>query len=336
VRQFNEGMQAAFGCPPGELRRGKRAGPVEGDGHLVLRLRYRRPLQAAALLDWLATRALPGVEALEADSYRRILRLPHGIGHLTVEFDRVDFDRAAIRAGRVGDGQGLATVRLSLADLRDVTPAVQRCREILDLDSDPARVEDGLLSDPIMGPLVKASPGLRVPGCADGFELAVRAVLGQQVSLAAARTFGGRLVARFGNPIDTVDPRLTHGFPTPEVLGEAESESIGLTGRRAATLRALARAVCAGDLVLDRGADREECAARLLALPGIGPWTAGYIAMRALGDPDVFLHKDLGLVEAARRLGVAHDGRGLAAHAERWRPWRSYAAMYLWASLLSA
>jgi AraC family transcriptional regulator of adaptative response / DNA-3-methyladenine glycosylase II len=156
--------------------------------------------------------------------------------------------------------------------------------------------------------------------------------LGQQVSLAAARTFGGRLVAQFGEPFDTADHRLTHLFPAPEALIEADLETIGLTGRRAATLRALARAVFERRLVLDRGADREECVAMLLALPGIGPWTAGYIAMRALGDPDVFPHSDLGLVEVARHLDIADDARGLAAYAEQWRPWRSYAAMHLWLS----
>jgi AraC family transcriptional regulator of adaptative response / DNA-3-methyladenine glycosylase II len=323
VRQFNEGMRAAFGRPPGELRRGKPAGAADDDGHLMLRLRYRPPLPTGPLLDWFATRALPGVEAVEDGCYRRTLRLPHGAGHVAVQFDPVRED------GR----QGIATVRLSLADLRDVTPAVQRCREIFDLDTDPAMVTDGLLSDPVVARLACARPGLRVPGSADGFELAVRAVLGQQVSLAAARTFGGRLVTRFGHPFDTPDHRLTHLFPTPEVLAEAELETIGLTGRRAATMRALARAVCEGRLVLDRGADREECVATLLALPGIGPWTAGYIAMRALGDPDVFPHDDLGLIEAARHLDLADGGRALASYAQRWRPWRSYAAMHLWASL---
>jgi AraC family transcriptional regulator, regulatory protein of adaptative response / DNA-3-methyladenine glycosylase II len=239
-----------------------------------------------------------------------------------VEFDPV----------REGSPRGEATVRLALADLRDVTAAVQRCREIFDLDADPAAIADEFGPDPVIGPLVRARPGLRVPGCADGFELAVRAVLGQQVSLAAARTFGGRLVARFGEPTQTSNHRLTHLFPTPQSLVESDLEAIGLTTRRATTLRALARATSTGGLVLDRGADREECVAALLALPGIGPWTAGYVAMRALGDPDVFLPKDLGLREAMRNLGTAADPDGVAA-SQRWRPWRSYAAMHLWASL---
>ena len=323
VRQFNEGMRAAFGSSPGDLRRGKVAAGAQSGGHLVLRLRYRLPLPAGPLLGWLAARAVPGIEEVEGGCYRRTLRLPHGSGRVGVDFGPVPG----------GSRQGTATVRLDLADLRDVTAAVQRCREVFDLDTDPAMVAEGLVCDPAMRPLVRARPGLRVPGCADGFELAVRAVLGQHVSLAAARVFGGRLVARFGEPLDAADRRLTHLFPAAEALAGAELEAIGVTGRRAATLRSLARAAADDGLVLDRGADREECMARLLALPGIGPWTAGCIGMRALGDPDAFPSDDLGLVEAARYLGIAVDGPGLAAYAQRWRPWRSYGAMHLWESL---
>jgi AraC family transcriptional regulator of adaptative response / DNA-3-methyladenine glycosylase II len=314
VRQFNDGMRAAFGCAPGELRRAKPAGSVEGQGLLVLRLRYRPPLMTGPLLDWLAARALPGVETVEGPCYRRTMRLPHGAGYVAVELE---------------PGRDSVTVRLSLADLRDVTAAVQRCREIFDLDTDPGMIADWLLPDPVLGPLVQARTGLRVPGCADGCELAVRTVLGRRLSPAAARALGGRLVARFGEPFNTGDGCLTHLFPTPEALVEAELETIGLTGRRAATVRALARAAYAEGLVLDRGADREQCVAALLALPGIGPWTAGYIAMRALGDPDVFPHNDVGLRTAARGIGIP----GLPAYAQRWRPWRSYAAMQLWTSL---
>jgi AraC family transcriptional regulator of adaptative response / DNA-3-methyladenine glycosylase II len=315
VRQFNDGMRAAFGCAPGELRRAKPPGSVDGHGLLVLRLRYRPPLPAGPLLAWLATRALAGVETIEGHTYRRTMRLPHGPGHVAMELEPV------------GDRErwGVVTVRLALADLRDVTAAVQRCREIFDLDTDPGMIADGLLSDPVLGPLVRARPGLRVPGCADGFELAVRAVLGRQLSPAAARALGGRLVARFGEPFDTGDGCLTHLFPTPAALVDAELEAIGLTAQRAATVRALARAAYAEGLVLDRGADRERCVSALLALPGIGPWTAGYIAMRALGDPDVLLHNDVGLRAAARSFGIT----GLPGYARRWRPWRSYAAMQL-------
>lgn len=326
VRQFNDGVRSAFVRPPSELRARGSAVPVTGDGQLAVQLRYRDPLPPAPLLAWLATRALPGVEAVEDGHYRRTLRLPHGAGRIDATFDTPTDAPGA---------PGALTVRLSLTDLRDVTVAVARCREIFDLDADPAQISEDLWSDPVLGPLVRAMPGLRVPGCADGFELSVRAVLGQQVSLQAARTFGGRLVAGFGTPLATLagDVSLTHLFPTSDVLADADLEAIGLTRRRAATLRALAQAVHAGHIVLDRGTDRDECVAALRALPGIGPWTAGYIAMRALGDPDVLPDNDLGLLEAARRLGVADDPRGLAARAQAWRPWRSYAAMQLWATL---
>ncbi|MFC8800927.1 DNA-3-methyladenine glycosylase 2 family protein [Promicromonospora sp. NPDC057138] len=318
VRQFNDGVRSAFGRSPSELR-----GTVSGDGQLEVRLRYREPLPVAPLLDWLGTRAIPGVEAVDDGHYRRTLRLPHGSGLVDAAFDTGP------------GGGGVLVVRLSLADLRDVTAAVARCREIFDLDADPALISDDLESDPALGPLVRARRGLRVPGCADGFELAVRAVLGQQISLAAARTFGGRLVARFGEPlVRPEDPGdLWQLFPTADALADADLEAIGLTRRRAGTLRALARAVCANQIVLDRGVDREECVAALRSVPGVGPWTAGYIAMRALGDPDVLPHNDLGLREAARHLGIADNPRGLAAQAEAWRPWRSYAAMQLWAAL---
>jgi AraC family transcriptional regulator of adaptative response / DNA-3-methyladenine glycosylase II len=320
VRQFNEGMRAVFGRPPGELRRASTAQRApDGDGSLLLRLRYRLPLAAGPLLDWLGTRALPGVEAVDDGHYRRTLRLPRGVGHVTARFEPVP------RGGR----QGTAEIRLVLADLRDVTAAVQRCREILDLDADPALIGEVLLADPVTAPLASARPGLRVPGCADGFELAVRAVLGRQSSMTAAR----RLVSRFGEPYRSADPRLTYLFPAPETLAEAELEAIGLTPRRAATLRALAQAVSQQRLVLDRGADREESAAVLRALPGVGQWTTDYLAMRALGDPDAFPKHVLGEHVAARALGLPGDPPGLTQYAQRWRPWRSYAAMHLWASL---
>jgi AraC family transcriptional regulator of adaptative response / DNA-3-methyladenine glycosylase II len=304
VRQFNEGMRAAFGRPPGALRR---SGPVGAPGDLELRLRYRAPLAVGPLLDRLAAHAVPGVEAVDEGRYVRTLRLPRGPGVMTASF-------GPVRAS----GRGEVTVRLSLADLRDVTAAVQRCREVLDLDCDPAAIGAELGADPLIGPLVRARPGLRVPGCADGFELAVRAVAGRRAST---------LVDRFGTPVEAPDPRLTHLFPTPAALGDADLVTAGLAARRAATVRALARAVDAGGIVLDRGADREECMAALRAVTGIGPWTAAYIAMRALGDPDVFPPGDPDLRDAARRLGLP---AGLATLARRWRPWRSYAAVHLW------
>jgi AraC family transcriptional regulator, regulatory protein of adaptative response / DNA-3-methyladenine glycosylase II len=295
VRQFNDGVRAAFGCPPGQLRRG--GSGDAGAGPLVLRLPYRPPLPTGPLLAWFAARALPGVEAVDGGGYHRTLRLPHGRGYVD------------LRAGPAT----AVTVRLSLTDLRDVTAAVQRCRELFDLDADPAMIDDALLADPTIAPLVRGAPGLRVPGCVDGFELAVRTILGGRC---------GSLVAAFGEPVETTDGRLTHLFPTAEALLDAP---LG-------TVRALAIAVHKGELTLDRGADREECVAALLRIPGIGPVTAARIAMHALGDPDVFPHTDPALRAAARRLGLDDTPDRLAAYALRWRPWRSYAAALLWST----
>ena len=189
-----------------------------------------------------------------------------------------------------------------------------------------------LQADPVLAPLVATRPGLRVPGHVDGYELAVRAVLGQQVSVAAARTLAARLVQRFGAPLPDPDGALTHLFPAPQVLAEADPSSLGIPVSRGGAIAALSHVVASGELVLDRSADREDVAARLLALPGIGPWTAGYIAMRALGDPDVFLATDLGVRRGLERLGLPGDQPAALAHAQRWRPWRSYALMHLWTS----
>ena len=312
VRQFNREMRTSFGKAPRELRAA--AAPTGDSGPLVLRLRYRPPLPARPLLAWFGARALRGVESVDGGEYCRSVRLPRAAGRIGL---RIEADHVMLR--------------LHLGDLRDVTAAVRRCRELLDLDADPDAVADDLGDDPLLGPLLAARPGLRVPGCADGFELAVRAVLGQQVSVAAARTFGGRLVHRFGEPLPVPDGDLTHLFPEPEALADADLQSIGLTKARAATLRALALGAAEGRLRLDRHADREEAIARLREVRGIGPWTAGYVAMRALGDPDAFPASDLGLREAVELLGMAPAR--LDNVAQRWRPWRSYAAMHLWASL---
>jgi AraC family transcriptional regulator of adaptative response / DNA-3-methyladenine glycosylase II len=177
---------------------------------------------------------------------------------------------------------------------------------------------------------------LRVPGTLNGFELAVRAILGQQVSIAGARTMVGRLVQALGEPLSRPVGTLTHLFPSPERVAQANLQMLGLTTRRAAALRALAEGVATGAIVLDRGADRTQTISRLLAVPGIGPWTGAYIGMRALGDPDAFPATDLGLHHALKQSGYALSPRRLAAHAEAWRPWRSYAVMHLWTSLTEA
>ncbi|MFF7726715.1 bifunctional transcriptional activator/DNA repair enzyme AdaA [Streptomyces sp. NPDC008001] len=332
VRQFNDGMRAAFGCSPTELRRacGGGAGPgpqAPGrSGPLVLRLRYRPPFDGAALLAWLGERAVPGVEETDGNRYRRTLRLPRGTG--TAELD------LTVTAGGGGcrTRQQHVTLRLTLADLRDVTAAVRRCRDLLDLDADPAAIGEALSPDPWLGPLVRAAPGLRMPGCAHGFEPALQVVLGQFAPLAEVRTVCARLAARCGEPVaGAAEGRPGRLFPSAGALADADLGAFGLRGGPATAVRALACAVADGKLSLERDADREETTARLRELPGVSGWAVQRIAMHSLGDPDAFAPQDPRVRAAARALGLAgaRGGGRLAEHARGWQPWRSYAALHL-------
>jgi AraC family transcriptional regulator of adaptative response / DNA-3-methyladenine glycosylase II len=318
VRQFNATIREVFAVAPRDLReRARRHGRAQASGAVELRLPYRAPLEAEDLLGFLGTRAVPGVEErVEDGGYRRSLRLPHGAG--VVELRPAD---------------GHVAARFVLDDLRDLAAAVQRSRALLDLDADPHAVGEALGRDAVLGAVVRRAPGRRVPGHVDGHELAVRAVLGQQVSVAGARTLAGRLVAAHGELLARPVGGVTHLFPTAAALAASDPAGLAMPGARRAALLGLCAAVARGDVVLDAGADRDEARRRLLALPGIGPWTADYVAMRALRDPDAFLPSDLGVRHAVERLG--HDGRPAAvtALAERWRPYRAYALIHLWASL---
>jgi AraC family transcriptional regulator of adaptative response / DNA-3-methyladenine glycosylase II len=315
VRQFNASMLESYGQAPSELRGAGRV--TARPATLQLRLAFRPPYDAGALLRFLAARAIPGVEKVTAGGYVRTVG--GGTGGVIELLPRDD--HVLLRAGGHGP--------------RGMAPLVARCRRLFDLDADSCAVGEVLASDPLMAPLVAARPGLRVPGAFDGFELAVRAVLGQQVSVAAASTLAGRLVARCGTPRSdcatnpAADP--AHLFPTAAQVAETDLGGLGLTGSRRRTLHALATATAAGELDLDGGADPAETAERLLALPGVGPWTVGYIGMRALGDPDALPIGDLGLRRAFATL--APEGPALLDRAERWRPWRAYAAMHLWTTL---
>jgi AraC family transcriptional regulator of adaptative response / DNA-3-methyladenine glycosylase II len=211
---------------------------------------------------------------------------------------------------------------------------VRRCRALLDLDADPGPVAAVLGADPALRPVLARHPGVRVPGVVDGFESAVRTVLGQQVTLAAARTLTARITAAWGTPLHPADGSLSHGFPTADALAEADLGTIGMPGARRRALAELARGVARGRLDLGPAGDPGEARRRLLEIPGIGPWTASYVALRAFGDRDAFPAGDLGLRRAARLLGLPSDAAGLAAHARRWRPWRAYAAHLLWAAEL--
>jgi AraC family transcriptional regulator of adaptative response / DNA-3-methyladenine glycosylase II len=313
VRQFNDTIRAIFGRTPTALRRRRHATGERAPGTIALRLPYRAPFAAAEALAFLGARAVPGVEEVRDGAYRRTLRLGHG--HAVAEL------RPA--AGHVA-------CALRLADVRDLASAVQRCRRMLDLDADPVAVDAHLGADPLLRPLVAATPGRRVPGTVDGPEIAVRAVLGQQISVPGARTLAARLARDHGEPLAVPDDSLTHVFPTPDALAAADPASLPMPASRARALTTMTAALAAGDVVLDPGADRDEAERSLLALPGIGPWTASYVRMRALGDPDAYLPGDLGVRHGLERLGAD------AARAERWAPWRAYAVQHLWASPAAA
>jgi AraC family transcriptional regulator of adaptative response / DNA-3-methyladenine glycosylase II len=320
VRQFNATIREIFALTPKELRnRARRHGRSEDSGAIALRLPYRSPLDAAGLIAYFAQRAVPGVEEVVDGAYRRSLRLPRAAG--IVELAPAD---------------GYVQARFWLDDLRDLAAAVHRSRALLDLDSDPHAVVEALGADPLLGALVRAVPGRRVAGHVDGDELAIRAVLGQQVSLASAATHAARLVAAYGEPLARPVGAVTHVFPSAAALAAADPASFAMPRSRREALLGLARALSSGDLVLDPGADREQTARRLLAVPGIGPWTTSYIAMRALRDPDAYMPSDLGVLHALERLGEEATPAAATRLGERWRPYRAYALQYLWAYLAAA
>jgi AraC family transcriptional regulator of adaptative response / DNA-3-methyladenine glycosylase II len=304
IRRFNASFQTLYGRTPRELRQLARRSGSSRSEHYRFQLSFRPPLEWDRLLAFLAPRATPGVEAVDANSYRRTISLQGKRG--TIE----------VRLGRALE------VSIDFPDVRALILIVDRVRRMFDLRADPSEIHAQLTRDPL---LAGFKPGLRVPGAWDGFELAVRAILGQQVSVKGATTLAGRLVRAFGEPMDGGDG-LTHVFPTPEALAGADYSSIGLPSARIAAIRQLASAVARGELAFSGAADSAGFIERFKKLPGIGEWTAQYVAMRALGEPDAFPAADLGLLRAAGLTTAKH----LEARAERWRPWRAYAAMHLW------
>jgi AraC family transcriptional regulator of adaptative response / DNA-3-methyladenine glycosylase II len=335
VRQFNDTVRTVFGEAPMTMRHraqrstrrvnGSQTAPRVTDAtapaSVTLRLACRQPFPSSRLFEFLATRAVPGVEEGDATQYRRALSLPHGSGVATLS--------------NGGSGGSLCCV-LQLEDLRDLTMAAKRLRHLFDLDADPAAVSEVLGADPVLGTAVAAVPGVRIPGHVDGNELIVRAVIGQQVSVPGARTVAGRLSASYGQPLPTAVGTVTRAFPTVEVIAGLSPGDLPMpTGRGRALLR-VAELLARGDITLDPGADRDEVSAKLLTVPGIGPWTVAYVRMRALGDPDAFLAGDLGVRRALDRLGLPRGERSALALAEQWRPYRAYALQYLWSGLVGS
>lgn len=319
VRQFNDTIREVYAANPTDLRtKAAKRRPFSTSGTIRTRIAVREPFAADALHHFLAVHVVAGVEAFGPGWFERALRLPHGPGVVRIE---------------LADRQpGYVACTFTLADARDLAPATERTRRLLDADSDPVAVDRALAEDLFLAPLVEQLPGLRVPGHLDGADLAVQTVLGQQVTVAAARTAATRLVREHGDPLELEgDHEVTRLFPTPATLAKLDPETLPMPRSRGRALVGLAAAIERGDVRLDRSADRAETREAMLALPGIGPWTADYVAMRALGDPDAFLPTDLGVRSAADRLGITD----LPARGEDWRPWRSYALMRLWSVVLA-
>ena len=322
IRQFNDTVRLVFEATPTFLRKraaartGSSKSAAASPGTVCLRLPVRVPFAYEGVFGHLAAGAVPGCEEARDGAYRRSLRLPCGnaLVGLTPEVDHV-------------------RCLLVLDDFRDLATAIARCRRLLDLDADPEAVIDTLTRDPDLAPAVTKAPGQRIPRTVDEAELAVRAVLGQQVSTKAARTHAGRLVAAYGQPVQDPDGGLTHTFPSVEDLADIDPIHLAVPKARQRTLSALVAGLADNSVILDAGSDWECARTQLLALPGVGPWTAEVIAMRGLGDPDAFPASDLGLQLAAKQLGLPTHQRALIERSARWRPWRSYATQHLWTTL---
>ena len=318
IRRFNAAIRGAYDRSPTELRRAGNSGqPEAGDLNLRLKLSYRPPLDWSALIQFLRARAIPGVESVERDTYRRTVRVGNSAGVIQV---------------RILEGGQHLLLSVPPELSRGLMHISERMRALFDLRADPLAITDHLKGDEGMSALVERYPGLRVPGAWDGFEVAVRAILGQQVSVKTANTLAGRLVKKYGESLQTVEnDQLAYLFPRPERLADASLSDIGLTPGRVEAIRTLARAVSDGELDFSTAIGLEEAVARLTDLPGVGPWTAQYIAMRALSEPDAFPAGDLALRRgAAETKGSILTEPQLRGRAEAWRPWRAYAAMYLW------
>jgi AraC family transcriptional regulator of adaptative response / DNA-3-methyladenine glycosylase II len=333
IRQFNDSVRAIFAQNPSHLRlrvrRHTQGGAPPGPSSpsprqtVVLRLPFRAPLCPDNLFGHLAATAVPGVEEIRDGAYRRTLRLPHGPGLVSL-----------------APAGGHIRAAVTLVDLRDLGTATARCRRLLDLDADPQAVEEVLGAEPALAGLLESAPGRRVPRTVDEAEMAVRAVLGQQVSTESARTHAGRLAAAYGAPVDDPVGGLSRTFPDPVALADALGPGDGeraqaLAGPRSrqVALAGLVNALAGGELELGPGSDWQKARAQLGRLPGIGPWTVEITAMRALGDPDAFPIGDLGLRRAAALAQLPSGPASLMARAEAWRPWRAYATQYLWATL---
>ncbi|HEV7743481.1 MAG TPA: AlkA N-terminal domain-containing protein [Pyrinomonadaceae bacterium] len=313
VRRFNAVIRKTYNRTPTQIRRLQKK-TIQQEGHYLFHLRFRPPYHWKGMLGFLTARATPGVEAVDSRGYRRSISMNGSHGYFEVSLDE-ERERDAL------------AVRVQIADPRMLYLIVERIRSMFDLNADWAAIAQGLGTDAELTSRIGAEPGRRVPGCWNGFELTTRAIIGQQMSLKDANALAGEIAKSFGQRISGVD-NLTHLFPTPEILAGAKLAGLGLTKQREETIRTLARAVCNGQICFERIVDSDAFLAQLRQTLGIDRWTAQYVAMRALGDPDAFPTGDLDLLRA---LGLK-TSRALEKRAEAWRPWRSYASMYLWST----
>ncbi|HEX4401318.1 MAG TPA: AlkA N-terminal domain-containing protein [Galbitalea sp.] len=315
IRQFNDTVQAVYEMTPSEIRnkwaKTSDAPGGSAQGEVTLRLPARAPFDGAGLMRFFAGHAVPGLENASDTLFERSVRLPRGTGHVSIELDAT--------------GTGIRCTA-HLESVADVGALVARMRRLFDLDADSVAIDDALSGDPTLAPLVAATPGIRMPGSLDAEETLFRTLIGQQISVAAARTVLGRLVTDLGE-LGPGDNRL---FPTASAIAERGREVLRGPAARINTIIGVAEALAGGDLELDVATPVDEFEANLTRLPGVGPWTAGYLAMRVLGNPDVLLTSDLVILQSAAALGLPGTARELALHGQRWAPWRSYAALHLW------
>ena len=316
VRQFNETMQAVFALTPTAIRSTatlRSTAHATTPGAITLRLPARAPFDGAGIMTYLADHAVPHLESFDGTTFSRAITLPHGVARLSLSLS----------------GGDAVSCTAKLDNLADVATLVSRVRRLFDLDADSLAIDTALALDPQLAPLVAATPGIRIPGALDPHEALFRTLLGQQVSIAGARTVCGRLTEALGTSVDDGDSRL---FPTARQFAEAGENALSGPRARIRGILGVAEALASGDLTLDLGSPVDEFRSQLTALPGIGEWTAGYVAMRVLGSPDILLSTDLVVLHAARDLGLPTTASALAAHGERWAPWRSYAGLHLWRS----
>jgi len=310
IRQFNDTLRAVYELTPTALRASRR-GPVASPGTITLRLPARPPFDGAGVMRYLADHSIAAVESASADVYERAIQLPRGLARITLAVD--------------GDA---VTCVARLENIADVATLVARVRRLFDLDADSLAIDTALSRDDALAPLVARSPGIRIPGAMDVDEALFRTLVGQQISIVAARTVLGRITRELGAVVDDE----TVLFPTAQQFAERGRDVLRGPATRIHSIVGVAEALASGDLRLDVGMPIAEFTSRLTAMPGIGAWTAGYLAMRVLGSPDVLLSSDLVMLHAARDLGLPATAKSLGAHGERWAPWRSYAGLHLWRS----